>query len=183
MNQFYIDSLIDCNQKEISKLYYNYRNSFINFGRKYGTSSESLADIYQEAFLVLRKHAIEGRLNKLDCTLKTYLFGIGKRMIFNHFKQNKSTIAMLNNTSSIKDEVEEITFDIAEELTIEQKLLRTFFNLLGKRCQEMLTLFYYRGLTVKEIAQKAGYQNVNVVSSQKSRCIKQLKQLINNSRE
>ena len=65
-----------------------------------------------------------------------------------------------------------------EELTIEQQLLRTHFNKLGKKCRELLTLFYYRGLTIDDIVEFAGYTNGSVVRSQKSRCLKSLKEMI-----
>jgi len=156
-----------------------HRDAFFNFGIAYGIDRYIMADIYQEAFLVLRKHAIKGRLVKVDSSLKTYLFGIGKRMIFNYHKQHKNIIPLEPKLHIVDKEIEEIDFDTVDKLTVEQKLLRTFFNMLGKRCQEMLTLFYYRGLTINEIAEKSGYENANVVSSQKSRCIRRLKEMIN----
>ncbi len=178
MDPSLINILINTERKEISSLYDAHRTAFINFGRKYGADPDTMADIYQEAFVVIRKHAIKGRLDQVDCSFKTYLFGIGKRMIFNYHKQTKNTVS-LESMLYITDEIEEITYDTSNELSVEQTLLRTFFDKLGKRCQEMLILFYYRGLTVEEIAKKEGYDNVHVVSSQKSRCLKQLREMIN----
>lgn len=178
MDPAIIDILINSYPKEISKLYYEYRIAFFNFGKTYGIDADTAADIYQEAFVVLRKQAIKGKLDAIDSSLKTYLFGIGKKMIYNYYKQTKNTVSM-ESKLHISDTIEEITFDSPEEPTLEQRLLRTFFEKLGKRCQEMLILFYYRGLTVEEIAKKEGYDNTNVVSSQKSRCIKQLRKMIN----
>lgn len=160
-----------------------HRSAFLNFGKKYGADRDTMADIYQEAFVVLRKQAIQGKLEIVNSSLKTYLFGIGKRMIFNHYKQHKNTVSLESKLHITNDNIEEIAFDESGELSLEQRLLRTFFNKLGKRCQEMLILFYYRGLTVEEIAQKEGYDNTNVVSSQKSRCIKQLRVMINSPKQ
>lgn len=179
MDQSLIDILIHSNPKEISKLYYLHRSAFFYFGKKYGVDQDSMADIYQDAFVVLRKQAIQGKLEVVNSSLKTYLFGIGKRMIFNHYKQHKNTVSLEPKLHIANDNIEKITFDEPVELSVEQRLLQTFFNKLGKRCKEMLILFYYRGLTVEEIAEKEGYDNTNVVSSQKSRCIKQLRAMIN----
>ena len=56
--------------------------------------------------------------------------------------------------------------------------LQKAFVTLGKKCKEVLSLFYYRGYTIDEICTRLNYDNKNVVKSQKSRCIKQLKDKI-----
>ncbi len=65
-----------------------------------------------------------------------------------------------------------------ESLSHEQKLLKKYFETLGEQCQKLLTMFYYRGLSIKEIIAEGGYNNANVVKSQKSRCLKTLKERI-----
>ncbi len=179
MNQSHIDTLIHSEPKAISKLYYLHRDAFFNFGRKYGIDKDTMADIYQETFVVLRRQALKGRLAAVKSSFKTYLFAVGKRMIFNYYKKYKNIVPLESVLHIVDDKVENIELDEPQKLSVEQKLLRKFFDKLGKRCQEMLILFYYRGLTIEEIANKSGYENTNVVSSQKSRCIKQLKEMIN----
>jgi len=174
-----ITVLIHSKPKEIAELYYKYREVFLYFGKKYGVDIDTMADIYQEAFVVLRKHAIQGKLDAIDSSLKTYLFGIGKRMIFNYHKKNKNIIPLESKLHITDNEIVEIDFNNTPEPTVEQQLLRVFFDKLGKKCQEVLILFYYRGLSIEEIVEKSGYDNINVVSSQKSRCLKQLKEMIN----
>ncbi|WP_254097249.1 RNA polymerase sigma factor [Aquimarina sp. Aq107] len=92
-------------------------------------------------------------------------------------KNRKKTVSYENSvdykeTSDVQEVFEE------PQLTPQQELLRQHFKNLGKRCQEMLTLFYYRGLTIDEITESLGYENKNVVKSQKSRCLKSLKESI-----
>lgn len=60
-----------------------------------------------------------------------------------------------------------------------QKALQKAFVTLGKKCKEILTLFYYRGFTLDEISETLNHDNKNVTKSQKSRCIKQLKEKVN----
>jgi predicted DNA-binding protein YlxM (UPF0122 family) len=57
-------------------------------------------------------------------------------------------------------------------------LLRAHFKKLGKKCQEVLTLFYSRGLSIDEIVEHSDYTDGSVVRSQKSRCLKTLKDMI-----
>jgi len=179
MERNQIRVLINSKPKEISQLYNIYRDEFLNFGKKFGLDYDDLVDIYQESFIALRKHAINGNLETIKSSLKTYLFGICKFMIFDLLKEKKKTIMYDATIHSSNDTIELIPFKREEiELTEEQNLLMTNFKKLGKKCQKLLTLFYSGGLTIDEIVGCTKYSNSAVVRSQKSRCIKTLKQLI-----
>jgi len=161
----------------LEKIYNEYRNSFLQFAKKYDLDHDTLIDIYQDAFIALREHAINGKLDSIKSSVKTYLFSIGKYMIFDQLKKQKQTLSYENSIGHKESaEIEEVFEE--PQLTAEQRLLQQHFKNLGKRCQEMLTLFYYRGLTIDEITESLGYESKNVVKSQKSRCLKSLKELI-----
>ncbi|MBQ4818833.1 sigma-70 family RNA polymerase sigma factor [Aquimarina sp. MMG016] len=163
--------------RSLEKIYTEYRISFLQFAKKYNLDDDSLIDVYQDAFIALREHAIEGKLNHLKSSVKTYLFSIGKYMIYDRLRKKNNTVSYEDH-SDFKDMSDTPEIFEEPELTPEQQLLRKHFSALGKRCQEMLTLFYYRGLTIDEITETLGYENKNVVKSQKSRCLKSLKELI-----
>jgi RNA polymerase sigma-70 factor (ECF subfamily) len=155
-------------------MYNEHRSVFFGFARKFNISEDEIADIYQEAFLALRKHALSGKLLEVKCSLRTYLFGIGKYLIFNELKKKNKLVPIKFNET----EVEPVEVKADDPLTIEQKLLQQNFKKLGKKCQQVLTMFYYRGLTNEEISKMEGYENDAVVRSQKSRCLKTLKEYI-----
>ena len=179
MEKEYIKTLVNSNPKEISSLYYNNRDAFFSFGKKYGLGYDDLSDVYQEAFIVLRKYALKGKLESVKSSLKTYLFGIGKFMIYDLLKEKQKTTTYESVMHIARDIIGPISYEIENEaLTIEQQLLKTHFKKLGEKCQEMLTLFYSRGLTIDEIVDFTDYANGSVVRSQKSRCIKKLKEMI-----
>jgi len=174
-----IKSLIESNPKEISQLYNAYKEAFLSFGKKYSLGYDDLVDIYQEAFIALRKHAINGKLDAVKSSLKTYLFGICKFKIYDLLKERKKTTSLDSSILTKDDTFELIDTEIVDEtLTLEQQLLRTFFKKLGKKCQDMLTLFYARGLTIEEIIECTEYKSSSVVRSHKSRCLKTLKDMI-----
>ncbi|MAQ75348.1 MAG: RNA polymerase subunit sigma-24 [Aquimarina sp.] len=177
MNQDLI-TLKKGNNLALTKLYKDYRNYFMQYARKFGLDEDSLADIYQDSFITLRDHAIKGNLDTLKSSIKTYLVSIGKYTIYEKLKKVNKTIAYDDLPPVKNEEIIEIDNLQEDEISEEQKKLRIHFKNLGKRCQEMLTLFYYRGLTIEEITESLGYENKNVVKSQKSRCLKSLKELI-----
>ena len=81
---------------------------------------------------------------------------------------------------------ENLDFDVnlySTNLTKEQKLLKKYYNELGDRCKSVLNLFYYQGYNLDEIREILNYSNKKVLKSQKSRCIKQLKNLLNKNYE
>ena len=69
-----------------------------------------------------------------------------------------------------------------EEDNEEIKQIRASFSKMGEKCQEILRLFYYQEKNLDEITNIMQYQNKDVAKSQKSRCIKQLKELIKPNR-
>lgn len=179
MEENHIKALKTGDPLEVSKLYNSQREAFLNFGKKYGLSYDDLCDIYQEAFMALRKHALNDKLSSVNSSLKTYLFGIGKFMIFDLLKEKKRTTTYEPSKIGIHDAIEIISTEInEEELSHEQGLLKIYFKKLGKKCQEVLTLFYSRGLSIDEIVEHSGYTDGSVVRSQKSRCLKTLKDMI-----
>ncbi len=178
MNTKEIDILRSDDRLGIKSIYNANRAAFINFGKRYGLDQDQLADVYQEAFLALRKHALSGKLSEVKSELKTYLFGIGKYLIFDVLKKENKHTTYDGNVHGNGDDFEEISISKTQELTNEQRLLYKYFKELGKKCQQVLTFFYYRGLSIEEIVQQGGYENANTVKAQKSRCLKTLKQLI-----
>ena len=84
-------------------------------------------------------------------------------------------------SSELHLEEENIYLDVNlynEKLTNRQELLNKYYSKLGKRCKEILKLFYYEGYTLDEIINILKYSDKNVLKSQKSRCMRQLKEWI-----
>lgn len=173
-----IDLLRSGDNKILEKIYLENRESFINFSRKYNVSQEEAVDIYQDAILVFRDNVIEGKIDGLDSNISTYLFAIGKYKIYHNFRQRSKTEHKAD-FDNVEESVELDVNFLTEELTNEQKLLQTCFEKLGRRCQSVLRLFYYEGYTLDEIKDILKYSDKKVLKSQKSRCLRHLRDLVN----
>lgn len=179
MDKSFIKILIEAKPKELSVLYHNNRDAFLNFGKQYGLDYDDLTDIYQEAFIAIRERALNGKLETVKSSFKTYLFGIGKFMIYDWLRKQKKTTSLNGFFNVVKDGIDEIKLEEnTTGLSKEQLLLKKFFIQLGKKCQKLLTLFYVNGLNIEEIFQTTDYNSNAVVRSQKSRCIKMLREMI-----
>jgi len=172
-----IELLKQGDKKTLEKIYLDHREGFINFAKKYNVKVNDAIDIYQDAILILRENAINGRIDHLKSNISTYLYAIGKYRIYHNFRVQSRTI-MKNDFDLVE---ESLDFDVnlyGTTLTKEQTLLKKYYSQLGDRCKSILNLFYYQGYNLDEIRDILNYSNKKVLKSQKSRCIKQLKDLI-----
>ena len=169
-----VDALKNGNSAALKAVYLEHKSAFIGFAKTYNIDNEDALDIYQDAIIALRENALNGHIDNLKSGLKTYLFSIGKYMCYKRLKEKKK----LHLTHSIneKNEFYELKIkDIDYNFNTRQRQLQTAFKSLGAQCKTILNLFYLRGFTLDEIAEELNYNNKDVAKSQKSRCLKSLK--------
>ncbi|MGH1383940.1 RNA polymerase sigma factor [Kordia sp.] len=160
-------------KKALEEVYVTYKDAFVNYGLRFNLDKEDLIDVYQDSVIAMYQNFITKQTHIENSTLKTYLFSIGKHKIYDRLKERKLLVGGI----VVEDDYEEI--DLNETtLTNEQELLRKYFSHLGKSCQQVLKLFYYRSLSIKEIVSQTEYKDANTVKSHKSRCMKKLIALI-----
>lgn len=174
--EFFIDDLAAANNFVIEQVYKANKEKFLNYALQYTITKDIAVDIYQDAIVALIEHAQKNKLQQINVSVSTYLFSIGKFMLYNYLKKNKPTI-------HFSDSVELIEWKDYDTIKEEQEvqLLQQYFLQLGDQCKKILTLFYYEEKKLDAIVQLMGYENKDTVKSQKSRCLKQLKNLIQNN--
>jgi len=182
-DQLLFDSLKNGSEAAFTAVYENNRSLFLNFGRKFGLDDTILLDIYQDTYIAFFENIANGRLVELKSRISTYLISIGKYKILEQLRKNSKKVnsdIVLNLTHETNSDID--TFDLDnEELSKEQKDLQLNFEMLGEKCRKILTMFYYKNYSIKQIMAAGGYNNENVVKSQKSRCLKTLKDAMKNS--
>jgi len=162
----------------LDNIYRENRSAFLNFAKKYNLPEQDNFDIYQDAIIAFYENVVSEKVLNLDSSIKTYLFSIGKYMIFkkiNDYKYNKPIEQ--EHSTVLQMQIEYYEYHEVSEGDY-QRLVLKCFGQLGKKCQKVLKLFYYEKLTLEEIKTYLNYENYNVVKSQKSRCLKTLKELI-----
>ncbi|WCO02807.1 RNA polymerase sigma factor [Psychroserpens ponticola] len=160
----------------LDTIYRNYRLPFFKFTNHFDLPEEDITDIYQDAIIALRDNIVNGKVQTLNSSIKTYLFSIGKFMIYKKFKAIKKSEAFEQEYISEVDFCLPLNYN--EDIDVLQQHVNNSFEDLGEKCKELLKLFYYDGLTLKEIQAYFNYDNYNVVKSQKSRCLRSLKNLV-----
>ena len=182
MKKRIIDDLRSDDRLKLKALYHLNRKEYLMFGKRYQLREDDLLDIYQEAFIAICQKAKLGKLAEVKCSFKTYLFAIAKYMIYDKIKSQNNLIP-LDLLDYVKSQDAKI-FEVNNkpELTFQQSLLKEGLSELSNQSRKVLTLFYYRGLSLQEIAEKEGYKSVNVVKATKSRAIKYLKEKVKSAK-
>ncbi|WP_124980248.1 RNA polymerase sigma factor [Nonlabens xiamenensis] len=159
--------------------YLLYQQEFLGFAHKRGIATDDAVEIYQQSFIALFENAASGKLTVLTSSLKTYIFGIAKLKMLEYFKKQQKTVNLEEITSINEQQIDPF---IEEGLSTEkQNRMQQALLDLGKRCRNLIELFYLQGLSIKEIVQAESYTNENTVKAQKSRCMKQLRELVEKS--
>ncbi len=174
---------VDRVKKGVSKafelLYRAYRKEFIIWIiRKSSCTQEMALDIFQESVLALYKNVKAGHLDEMRSSFKTYLFSIGYK-IFYHQKRKRQS----SNTLFLEERQEMLQQMIVmptknEDLNEMQQLISQSLLKLRLTCQDILTMFYYKGMTMNEIAEEQNYSSVNVAKVMKLRCMKALRKIV-----
>lgn len=136
-----------------------------------GCQGSAAEDIFQEALLILCRK-LEDPSFVLDVEAIHYVKSTCKFLWFNQARK-----AQKQQTVELNQEIAQIDEDWLEKeeklTSIEEAILK-----LGKQCQQILTLFYSKSLSMEKIAQRVGLRNEKVAKAQKYRCIQKVKELI-----
>lgn len=162
------------NHKVIDEIYLQYKTEFVVYASRFEISDEDVVDIYQDSVIVLYENILSGKLTDFSSSVKTYLFAIGKYKVYNKLKL-KNTTEDFSNYEFLLEEENQDDPPVQEENI---KKLLTAYQKLGNKCKQVLRLFYYENQTIEEIKNQLDYTSKDVVKSQKSRCIKQLKEIL-----
>ena len=171
------EGIIDNRKQAVEELYTSYRKEFIDWLMKvYQCDKETALDVFQEAIVTVYYHIKNRKLDESKSSIKTYLFTVGKYTFFNKSKKTRMEVTQ---------DISEGTFDSWELNLFEKKdseaYLYEALNRISSQCRLILTLFYFDNNSMEVIAEKVGLKNEKVAKSQKLRCLKSLRKIVNES--
>lgn len=162
------------NKKELEKVYTMYRTSFIKWiVSQFKLTVDQAAEIYQQTILVLYDNITGGKLTTLKCSMKTYLFSIGKNKVYDWNRQQNrhaglevEELPLVEGDSTQEDQTDQL-------LNISQKALQ----ILGDPCKSILELYYFHRRSMQEISDQMGYKNEHSTKNQKYKCLNKLRKI------
>lgn len=169
----------DDDSRVITHVYKKYHDEFLRFVRKGFPqfSTESAEDAFNESFHVLYRNVRVGRLTSLSSSLKTYLFQIGKYKVIDEINRSRRTEGREIITFMPTEEI--LSLDLFEEKDLEIKKIRLLSETVERLldpCKTLLTLFWYKEKSDKEILELTDYKGTGTVKNQRSRCMKALRE-------
>jgi RNA polymerase sigma factor (sigma-70 family) len=140
-----------------------------------GGSLDDAYDVFQEAIMVFYKLVISERYDSDKYKVHGFVYTICKNQWINLIKKR---ISSQNREKNM--EKEDLDSTILETMIHKERktALDQVFQTLGEKCTEVLVLFYYHRLSLREIAQKLGYESENSVKVKSHRCKKLLAEKI-----
>ncbi|MDR7129776.1 RNA polymerase sigma factor (sigma-70 family) [Algoriphagus sp. 4150] len=169
--QLIINRIKEHDDEALRQVYNTHKQGFIDFSVRFGLGHDDVLDVYQDTVVAFCENARKGHLDELQSMISTYIFAVGKYKIYARLKKNRREIPLQELPKELSGHgIEE------DEQDERIPLLRQAFLALGDKCREVLTLFYYEQKKLDEIQKLMGYENKDVLKSQKSRCLRQLKE-------
>ena len=88
-----LQSLKQGSDQALQQVYEDNRDKFINFARRYNLDTDDIIDIYQDAYIVFYNNVMSGKIESFTSSISTYLFSIGKYLIFDKMKKNNKKVS------------------------------------------------------------------------------------------
>lgn len=171
------------NERKLKSYYDQIRpkfNSWLKATYSIGDDFET-REIYQRSFTVLYKNAKNGKLDQIDASVETYLFGIAKFVVQEWRREKNGSLTLVSDNSQLNEE-EMLHFSkVFDAVKLDDSLVRKMqraLKNLGDSCSEILRLYYWESNSMEAIALKTGYKNANVAKKKKYACLQKLKKLM-----
>src|SRR5690554_1634545 len=113
-DQYVVDKLKEEDLKALDEVYLTYKEEFFLFAKTFSITDEDIPDIYQDTIISFYENIQSRKLEQLSCTLKTYLFAIGKFKIYKQLNKNK-TLYHEGNIIHLSEEMQLFEAEVEEE--------------------------------------------------------------------
>lgn len=162
--------------KEIVALYNEYKIHFVKWATyKYNISADDACDIFQDSIIAFYKNIKQEKISELKYSVKTYLYGIGKNILFNKLKYKSK----FDDTFDGFEAIPCTNLYNEWEINADAKhYIKEVLKKLGEPCYTLLRLYYYSEYSMEAIAREIKSKSANVVKSQKVRCLNALRKLV-----
>ena len=137
-----------------------------------GTEDDA-KDVMQESTIIFYEKAVHNKDFVLTCDFKTYIYSVSRNFWLKNLRSKNKIVELVEMHSehiAIEDR-EELISENEENISQIEKAIKA----LGERCKNILMLYYYNKMSMKEIAMKMNYTNEVNAKTQKYKCLQMLK--------
>lgn len=135
-------------------------------------NNEDAEDIFQEAIIVLLKKTKQSDF-VLSSSLKTYLYAVAKNLWLKRLRDNKLNI--VNSELNLATYEPEI-FELVSEQSREEKV-QNWLQKITRNCRRIIKALFFYEVPMDALILKMGWKNKHTASSQKHKCLQQIKNI------
>jgi RNA polymerase sigma factor (sigma-70 family) len=163
------------NHVDWKQAYDDWRTPFLLYFHQQGVvDRDQVLTLFQDAMVVMFHNITTHKLEApLHSELRTYLFGIGKRLYW----RMKGEAA-----KAWKDDIPEIPVAPEVEDKEEQRhradLVRRLLSQIGEPCRTVLDMFYLRGYSMEALAEEMELPSEGAARKKKFDCLKKMRDLL-----
>jgi RNA polymerase sigma factor (sigma-70 family) len=143
--------------------------------RNSGTK-EDAKDLFQDSMIVLYKN-LQKENFVLNGKISSYLYSISRNIWLKKLRDTKILTTTVDDYKESFVNDSNIVIDI--EYSENQRMLANMLIQSGEKCKKILKAFYYEKMSMKKIASTLGYSNEQIVRTQKLRCLKKIRLILN----
>lgn len=191
----YVRQIQNKNEKVTERFYNIVRKYFKESYKAIFSREDLMDDIFQQSFVKLwteietKKIFVneeDGKLYRFDrygnvrmlaCNLKTFLIDIAKNDYRSWLRNERLTLE--DDFESFAHMMEVKTAVVVDEPveSLQEQIVNSCVLELPPRCKEILTMFYYKGMSLDEIIEARGEKNIskNGLKTGKYKCMETLK--------
>lgn len=164
----------------LEEIYVRHRDEFLAWaGTRFGESDrQELLDAWHDAVIMFYEQVSDGRLTRLTCAMRTYLFTIGfRRMLTLRKKKGRSE---LKEDFHANDDMAE-TINMDEWVDMDERCYKICMQAvedLPTQSRRILVLRYLEGKELAEILRIMKYKSANSVSVTLSRALNTLREIL-----
>lgn len=174
-DQVVLDRIKNGDERQMKVLYERHQKEFISWIKnRYACSEDQAKEYYQLAVVTFYENVRSGKINNLNCSIKTYLFAIGRNQALEQLRRDERKVR----------DVDERIMDLSSRDTEERgelehnlELVEHCLEVLGEPGRTILELYYYHGMSMEQIAARLKYKNADTAKNLKYKSLMRLRKM------
>ena len=164
-------------------LYTEHRNAFVKWARQqYQVREDEARDAFQEAVIVLYRKSRTKELAELNCSVRTYLFAVGRNHLLTHLRVVRRHDALDERAHGIPDDLLATNSMDEQEKEATAELVRQRLAEMKPDDRRVLELYYLEGKDMDAVAEALGLKNRNVAKKKKHFALQRLIALVRSAK-
>ncbi|MGV9012641.1 MAG: sigma-70 family RNA polymerase sigma factor [Flavobacteriales bacterium] len=160
-------------------LYKEHRNPFVLWAQqRFHVEDEEAHDAFQEAVIVLYRKSSDGGLAELNCSVRTYLFAVGKNQLLNRMRVMQKQAVLPDEFDGILAVDPGTNYMDGQDKEATAELVRQRLAELRSDDRRVLELYYLEGNDMDAVAEAMGLKNRNVAKKKKYYALQRLIALV-----